>query len=53
MFFFLYLIQIQIDLNPWGHWGATTQAVDEKSRHKSFFLCTIGVHEAIAGEILI
>ena len=28
--FFLYSIQIQIDLNPYVHWGATTQTVNEK-----------------------
>ena len=37
MFFFLYSIQIQIDLDPYVHWGATTQAVNEKVHIKSFF----------------
>ena len=37
MFFFLHSIQIQIDLNPYVHWGATTQTVNEKVDIKTFF----------------
>ena len=35
--FFLYSIQIQIDLNPKVHWGTTTQTVNEKMDIKTFF----------------
>ena len=38
MSFFLYSIQIQIDLNPLVHWGATTQTVNEKVDIKLSFV---------------
>ena len=38
MFFFLYSIQIQIDLKPYVHLGATTRAVNEKVEIKAFCL---------------
>ena len=35
--FFLYSIQIQVDLNPQVHLDATTQAVNENVDIKAFF----------------